>query len=335
MPPLTQHVCTRLVSKVFARTGALLALSGSAAFAQLNFGLDPTLSTWSQAVNTGDLFSGTYAISGSGTLYLGSNFVQPASTVLAYTGGGPFTFTVPATSSLRRSGGAGYTYVYDNVINNGTITVSGGNVQFQNGTTLTNGTGATTTVSGSGSSLFLYGLANSVNLVVDTNGTIVFAGASLTTANLGSISLASGGTVKITGTLNNTSATLTAPTGGTYTLAGGTITGGFIQFNPITFTSSGGIFRQHDAQRRHHAQQRRGPHAAQQRCSERQQHHQKRHALPRLQSHRARLQHLHLYGRQLLSKLHGRRTLHLHVADQCFSHSVRRGLHLRLRQPRQ
>ena len=60
--------------------------------------------------------------------------------------GGPFTLTLPATTSLTRSGAGGYTYIYDNVSNSGNVTVSGGTLQFQSGTTLINASGATTTV---------------------------------------------------------------------------------------------------------------------------------------------------------------------------------------------
>ena len=226
-------------------------LSGSSALAQVNLGLNPTLSSGSQTINGGDTFTGTYAISGSGTLYLASNFSLPSATTLAYsgtggtylsyTGGGPFTFTVPTTSSLTRSGGSGFTYVYDHVVNNGTVAVSGGTLQFQSGTTLTNASGATTTVSGAGSTLYLYGLVNAGTLTVDTNGVVQLAGATFTTANLGNISLASGGAVKLTGILTNTSANLTAPTGGAYTLLGGTIIGGTIASGAVAFTSSVGV----------------------------------------------------------------------------------------------
>ena len=229
---------------------ALALLFTPRASAQINLGLNPTLSSGSLTLNASDFFSGTYAISGSGVLYLAANYTQPIGTTLAfsgtggtylsYPGGGPFTFTLPSTAALTRSGGAGYTYVYDNFANSGSVTISGGgNLQFQSGTTLTNTAGATTTVTGAGSTLYLLGLANAGTLSADTNGLIQLAGA-FTTANLGFFSLASGGAVKLTGTLNNASATLTAPSGGAYTLAGGTITGGTIASAALTTSSSGG-----------------------------------------------------------------------------------------------
>jgi len=158
-----------------------------------------------------------------------------ANSYLTYNvGGTPFTFTLPSGTSLTRSG-AGSTYVYDNVANAGTVTVSGGLLQFQSGTTLTN-TG-TTTVTGAGSTLYLIGLANSGSLGVDTGGLIQLAG-TFTSANLGTLTIASGGTVQLTGTITNTS--LAAPSGGSYALDGGTINGGTIAAGALTFNASGG-----------------------------------------------------------------------------------------------
>ena len=186
--------------------------------------LDAASVTGSLTLNSGDVltlknaagFTGTGTINNA-TLYLGTNLTAAANSAYVFTGagsylsyasGGPYTLTLPATASLTRSG-TGNTYVYDSLINNGTVTVSGGALQFQSGTTLTNAAGATTTVSGSGSSLYLVGLANSGTLSANTSGLIQLGGA-FTTANLGTVTLASGGAIKLTGTLTNTAATLAA-----------------------------------------------------------------------------------------------------------------------------
>jgi hypothetical protein len=182
------------------------------------------------------------------TLYLASNLTAlanrsfnftGASSYLSYTGGGPYTLTLPAGTALSRTG-TGSTYVYDHLANSGTVTVSGGGgLQFQSGTTLSNTAGATATVTGTGSTLQLYGLANAGTLTADNNGLIQLAG-TFTTAGLGTITLANGGAVRLSGTLTNTSANLTAPSGGSYTLFGGTVSGGTIDSGALTFTSSGG-----------------------------------------------------------------------------------------------
>ncbi len=59
-------------------------------------------------------------------------------------------------------------------------------------------------------------------------------------AHLGNVILASGGRALLNGTFDNTSATLTAPTGGLFELYGGTIVNGAIAAGALSFTSSGG-----------------------------------------------------------------------------------------------
>jgi hypothetical protein len=61
-----------------------------------------------------------------------------------------------------------------------------------------------------------------------------------TTPNLGNVQLASGGHARFTGTIDNTAATLTAPTGGTFELWGGTVQSGTIAAGALSFTSNGG-----------------------------------------------------------------------------------------------
>ncbi|MBL9213860.1 MAG: PEP-CTERM sorting domain-containing protein, partial [Opitutaceae bacterium] len=71
------------------------------------------------------------------------------------------------------------------------------------------------------------------------SGVLRFDGTN-TTANLGSITLASGGHAYLNGTLVNTGDTLNAPTGGSFELLGGTIQGGTVAAGALAFTTSGG-----------------------------------------------------------------------------------------------
>ena len=230
--------------------------------AQVNLGTNPATGSGSLTVNAGDFFSGTLSVAG-GTLYLGSNFSIAALNVLAfsgsgsslnYTGGTPFTLTLPATSSVTRSG-TGYTYFYDPIANSGTVAVTGGtaygNANFSNfaggslavsagaaysqstSYTFSNAVGATASVSGSGSVLTIANPSNLGSLAANSSGVLQLAGA-FTTANLGTITLATGGSVELTGSLNNAGATLGTTTDGSAYVLKGTITGGTVASGAIT-----------------------------------------------------------------------------------------------------
>ena len=67
-----------------------------------------------------------------------------------------------------------------------------------------------------------------------------FQGATNTTAHLGSIALSGGGRALISGTVNNTGATLTAPGGGIFEMYGGIINNGTVAAGALSFTNSGG-----------------------------------------------------------------------------------------------
>jgi hypothetical protein len=217
------------------------------AFGQ-SLGSNPVLTSGSQTINATLSFSGTYSI--SGTVYMGANVSAPSGSTfsllgsgssLNYNSGGPFTLTLSSGTSLTRSG-AGYSYIYDGIANNGNLTVSGGTLQFQGGATLTNNFGATTNVTGSGSILTLSGgFANTGNLIADSGGSIQLAG-NFTTANLGNIALTGStpGVVQITGNLDNSGNTLTKPSGGVYTVSGGTIKNGAVNSSAIGFSNNSG-----------------------------------------------------------------------------------------------
>ncbi len=128
--------------------------------------------------------------------------------------------------------------------NEGTILVTAGTLHFGLATlgynSFNTATG-TITVDGAGSIVMIRGnVANSGLLRAQNGGRLHFQG-NTTTANLGNVELLSGAEARLSGTINNTAATLVAPTGGIYQLAGGTIQGGTIGAGALTFTNSGGF----------------------------------------------------------------------------------------------
>ena len=241
--------------------GALIAGNASVGTA--------TLTLKNNGGATGTLSVGTAGQSG-GTLSLANSLATPANSALVLTGTNSFltytgavpTLTLAGNASLTRAGVGGYTSVYPNVVNQGTLAVTGGtlfvngNVANQSTVTVsgnasfsqtssgvfTNAPGATASVSGAGNTLAVRSLDNRGTLSADTSGVLQLYG-NLTTGGLGTISLASGGTVEVLGTLDNSAANLLAPSGGSYQLKG-TITGGTIDpaaLTPISGTLDGAI----------------------------------------------------------------------------------------------
>ena len=138
----------------------------------------------------------------------------------------PLTLDINSGGSATADSGAylylGY-YSGDNVTNNGTITANGGTVYLGG----PSGTG---------------GHWHNNGVLTATNNGIIDLGGSFTSADLGgTISATTGGVLDITGTLALTG-TLAAPSSGTYTLVGGTISGGTIDGSngALTFSNSGG-----------------------------------------------------------------------------------------------
>ena len=222
-----------------------LILAHAPAEAQADLGANP--SRGGDSVTTLDpttTFSGTFSLSDEAKLRLSAGYTAPASTTFAfsedatlgYTGLGPFTLTLPGTASLTRTG-EGTTQTSVRITNAGTITVSGGTLEFLSGATFNNS--GTATVTGAASNLILRGLTNTGTIRAQNSGTLTFESA-YSTAALGTVQLATGGSARFAGTLNNAGATLNAPAGGSYTLYGGTITGGTIAAGALTFSGSAG-----------------------------------------------------------------------------------------------
>jgi hypothetical protein len=156
------------------------------------------------------------------------------------------TTTLNNLAAIQSTGGTNYIYgngTYGLIFSNsGTVTANAGTLYlgyFSHDTVTNSGTILATT----GGTIFLGNnndaWSTSGTLSVAGGGTINLGG-TFSTANLGGTINATGGTLNITGSLNNASASLAAPIGGSYTLYGGTITGGTVASNALTFSNSGG-----------------------------------------------------------------------------------------------
>ncbi len=177
-------------------------------------------------IASGAIWTGTFGIYGG---VGGANVVNQGT--LDHTGG---------TSYFYGQGFAGYTFT-----NSGTVTSSGAgtlNVGYGGTDLVTNQVGGTMTADagtlnlGSGAATW-----SNLGTLQATNGGTIDLGGTFTTADLGGTINGMGGSLNITGSLNNASATLAAPDGGgIYTLDGGTITGGTVDGSALTFSSSGG-----------------------------------------------------------------------------------------------
>ena len=181
-------------------------------------------------------FSATQTLSGTGTVVFGgsgNNAIEAQGT-----GPGNTAATLTVASGLALSGGAGRIsgyYSNDTTVNNTTLTFSSGTLTFtgtNNG--LINANSGTLTVNGT----------NWVNngTITVTNG-VVSLGGSFTPAALGHFN-ASGTTVNLTGTLNNSGNTFTLASGlgSTWYLEGGAINGGTLASSgpDLVLTYNGG-----------------------------------------------------------------------------------------------
>ena len=180
-------------------------------------------------------FSGTQTLSGTGTVvFAGSN---GGNSIVAQGGNNAWTAATLTIGSGITIDSGGYggsiggSYSQDSIINEGMIDADVA------GQTITVGTSAPWTNSGrleasNGGTLTLGGPWNNVGTMTVSDATLNLGG-QFTTTNVGTLGNI-GGTVNITGTLNNTGTTLSlSATTGSWTLDGGTITGG-------TITASGG-----------------------------------------------------------------------------------------------
>ncbi|HYC72907.1 MAG TPA: PEP-CTERM sorting domain-containing protein [Opitutaceae bacterium] len=225
------------------RNGA--GFSGANATFEANAGL-----FWEQTGTlTGKSFDlGTYAyiyLSGAGRSLTLAPTTTVTGNVSIYTDGNVGSVIVNQ-GALTHDDAAGYGQLYgDLVTNEGAITAAAGSLYINYpsaGYDAVNAATGTITATGAGTTIYLRGNVDNDGLITaQDSGTVRFDGTNAT-ANLGNIVLASGGRALLSGTLDNADATLVAPTGGAYELHGGTIQGGTIAGNALTFTSSSGYF---------------------------------------------------------------------------------------------
>ncbi len=150
--------------------------------------------------------------------------------------------TILNQGTINHTAGTGYVYA-PTFTNSGAITASGASslyLGYYGTDSTTNAVGGTITATGASTYVYLTNIVNLGTLYAQLNGVLIFQGASNTPANLGSVSLASGGRAWLNGTFNNTSTTINAPSGGVYELYGGTINNGTVAAGALTFTGSGG-----------------------------------------------------------------------------------------------
>ena len=219
-------------------------------------------------------FSSTESLKGSGTVTMGGGGNSVLDTLLVVNGGN--TLTIGSGITVQGGGAIGYNSNPNFtgggspsviVVNQGTIDAnisgaalsidgsnwsndSGGKLEVQSGGTLNLGQAGNSrswsnlgTVTASSGTLSLGGGAwSNTGTITATNSTVNLGG-SFSLSTLGSFSR-SGGTVNLTGFLNNASTTLTLDaTAGSWALAGGTISGGIVATSggsALVATSLGG-----------------------------------------------------------------------------------------------
>ena len=218
-----------------AFTGSNLTLGN---YATLNWNQNGTLT--GKTIVSG-LTSGYYAY-----LSVGYNNSLTLDSATSLTGDvyvyGTTGSTITNQGTITNNNGSGYLYA-PTLINQGTITANAGSTlylgyYYSNYNTTNTSTG-TITANGSNANVYLQGVLNQGLYTATNAGILTFQGTN-TTASLGNVTLASGGRALLNGTLDNTAATLTAPTGGKFELYGGTINNGTIGAGALGFTSSGG-----------------------------------------------------------------------------------------------
>ena len=218
-------------------TGATATLGN---YSQINWNQTLTLSGKNVTFGSG---ASSYS-----SIYVGNGYTFTADSASTLAGDlyiyGSTGASIINQGTINQNNGSGYFYAPTATnASGGTITVSGGSslyFGYYGGETTTNAAGGTITANGTNSFVYLHSLINNGTLNALNNGVLQFTGASTTTANLGSVTLASGGRALLNNTIDNTSATLAAPTGGMYELYGGTINNGSVASGGLTFTNSGG-----------------------------------------------------------------------------------------------
>ncbi len=198
---------------------------------------------WEQA---GTLSNKTITLSPSSYLYVnGINntlTIAPSTSItgdLSIYSSGSAGAAITNQGTLTHTGGSSSIYA-PTFTNSGAITATNGTLYlgYPNTYNSTNTGTGTVTASGSSTTVYIRGnFSNNGTLTAQNSGVLLFDGTN-TSGNLGNIVIASGGHARLNGTVNNTN--LTAPNGGTLELYGGTISGGNISANALSFTSSGG-----------------------------------------------------------------------------------------------
>ena len=207
-------------------------------YSTLNWNQNGTLS--SKTITSGS--AGNYAFINVGT---GRSLTLDNATTLTgdiYLYNGNTGGTIINQGVISQNSGTGYLYA-PTLTNTGTITANAGTslyVGYYGTDATTNAAGGTLTATGTSTYVYLTNIVNLGTLYAQLNGVLNFTGASNTPANLGTVSLASGGRALLSGTFDNTSTTINAPSGGVYELYGGTINNGTIAAGALAFTSSGG-----------------------------------------------------------------------------------------------
>ena len=148
--------------------------------------------------------------------------------------------TINNYGTITQNSGTGY--LYAPVFNNYHIITANSslNVGYYYNTGFTNEAIGTITANGSGTTVAMNNIVNLGTLTATNSGILEFTGSTNLISNLGTVILTSGGQALLNGTFDNTGTTLTAPTGGTYGLYGGTINNGTIAAGALTFTNYGG-----------------------------------------------------------------------------------------------
>ena len=150
--------------------------------------------------------------------------------------------TITNQGTITNTTGTGQIYAA-NFTNSGSVTATAGTLFIgypSAGYNVTNTGTGTITSNGSGTTVYLRGnVDNNGTVTAQNSGQLIYDGAN-TTANLGNVVLTGGGRALLNGTIDNTAATLTAPTGGTFELYGGTISGGTIGAGALSFTPNSG-----------------------------------------------------------------------------------------------
>ncbi len=150
--------------------------------------------------------------------------------------------TIINQGAINHTSGTGYIYA-PTLTNQGAITANAGStlyIGYYSTDVTTNAAGGNITATGAGALVYLQNIINLGTLYAQVNGVLNFQGTTNTTAHLGNISLSGGGRALIGGAIDNTAATLNAPSGGVFELYGGTINNGTIAAGALSFTSSGG-----------------------------------------------------------------------------------------------